>query len=198
MRGRLLKEYGIDLSKIGKLTPDIVRASSLRLKGLTQQVKLAAKFSQNAEGIESNLNQLEEVRSQMISSGANNLKASDKLLGNAIRTNAKLESSMKNEAAKLVSDLKIEEARSGQQLQQQEATLQGQLRAMAATHDAQMQLINYKSDQNLKQGVAGVKDGYRAAQDGARYARELNNYINGDNSSFRPRLPSFSARGLFR
>lgn len=198
VRGRLLKEYGIDLSKIGKLTPEIVRASSLRLKGLGKQIKLAGKFAQNAEGIEAGLNQLEQVRVDMMSAGAGNLKQSDNLLSQAIMANAKLESGMKSQAAKLAGDLRVEELNSQQGLQQQQATLEGRLNTMAATHDAKMSLIGFKAKQALSNGVSAIQDGYRIAQDNARTDRELNSFISGESSSFRPRLPSFNAKGMFR
>ncbi|EKU98138.1 hypothetical protein Lepto7375DRAFT_7399 [Leptolyngbya sp. PCC 7375] len=195
---RLIKEYGVDVGQVGRLTPQSVRASSVRAKTLKQQEKLAAKYAQNADSIESSLNQLEAVRSEILSAGSSNLQASDRLLGKAIRTNAKLESTMKREAAKLAGDLRIEQVRSEQGLEQHSATLKGQLDAMSATHDAQMRLIDYEANQNLRQGVSEIKDGYQEAKDNARYNRDFNNYINGHGANTRFRLPSFSAKGMFR
>lgn len=150
----------------------------MRLKGLGRQIKLATKFAQNAQEIAGSENQLEQIRANILKAGANHLKESDKLLGDSIMTNARLETSMQSRAAKLAGDLKIEELKSNQGLQQQAATLQGQLRAMAATHDEQTKLIQFKSDQALKDGVSGVRSGFQDARAQAEYNRQLHDYIN--------------------
>lgn len=198
VRQRLYKEYGVDVGQVGYLTPQAVRASSVRVKQLKNQEKLAATYAKNAEKIGASLNQLEQTRVDMLATGSGQLKASDRMLSNAIMTNARLETSMKGQAAKLAGDLKIEELKSSQGLQQQQASLEGTLRTMAATHDAQLKLINYEGRENLKQGVASVKDGYQDARNNAKYSRDLNNYINGHGANTQFRLPSFSARGMFR
>lgn len=63
---------------------------------------------------------------------------------------------------------------------------------------AQMNLIAYQGQQNLQQGVGSVRDRFNVARDEARYNRDFNKFINGDGGTSRFKLPSFSARGLFR
>ena len=156
LRQRLYKDLGISIESIGQLTPEMVRASSLRVQTMAIQIKYAQIYAENSSQQAAALKELEGIRLSLLKGGDKVLRGLDKDLKSGVEATASHRDHMAMMQQSTAHSLQEIEAKGRSSLEQENEGFLGRLRNLAAVHRTQMSHIKQDGLQARQGALNGI------------------------------------------